>query len=57
MISTSTPDSGKTARLHDRLIVEVHIAAVENGASFRAQKNAGRTEHMTGIDKFERNFR
>ena len=47
------PALRKDGALRDRLVVEVHVAAVEKRPPFRAQKHTGRAEHMAGIDELK----
>src|SRR2546423_14868242 len=37
----------KNRRLRDRLIIEVHVAGVKQGATFSANKNSGGTENVS----------
>ena len=53
MIRTSISDSGKTGALGQGLIIEIHIAGVENGPAFRAQEDAGGAEDMAGVAIFK----
>ena len=39
--------------MHDRLIIEIDVAGVENGLAFDAQKYSGRAKHVSGIPEFE----
>ena len=40
----------------EALVVEIHVAGVENGLSFRADQRPGRAEHVAGVEKLQRDF-
>ena len=43
----------KDRAFEQRLVVEIHIAGVKNGAPFRAEQNSSGTEHMAGVAIFK----
>ena len=43
----------KNCRLHDRLIVKIHVARVENRATLGAQQDSGGSENVACVEEFE----
>src|SRR5437667_2265476 len=41
----------KYCRLHDRLIIKIHVARIKNRPALAAQQNSGRAKNVPGIEK------
>ena len=44
---------GETRALHDGLIIELHVARVENGAAMRADERADGAENVARVEELE----